>query len=128
MAIANIVLTDGQATPVDHTFIPIADGANSAWVNPTGASTVQGQEALRIEIVRGKTDTADNTARVVLVDPQEATVDGVVKKVGEVSLSINLRATPGCSAAMVNDVLAMATDLLGESAVRTSLKNFTPQL
>jgi hypothetical protein len=62
------------------------------------------------------------------VDPQEATVDGVVIKVGEVSLAINLRATPGTTAAMVNDVLAMAADLLAESAFRTSVKNFLPQI
>jgi hypothetical protein len=128
MTIANIVLTDGQATPVDHTFVPIADGASSVYVNTTGASTVQGQETLRIDINRAKTDTADNTARVVLVGPQEATVDGVVIKVGEVSLAINLRATPGTTAAMVNDVLAMAADLLAESAFRTSVKNFLPQI
>lgn len=129
MTIANIVLVDATSpTPVSHTFVPIADGATSQWINSTGALSVSGQESLKVEITRGKTDTADSTARVVLVDPQEATVDGVAKKVSEVSISINVRATPGTSPDMVNNAMEMLESLMGDTAFRDSIKYFRPQI
>lgn len=129
MTIANIVLVDATSpTPVSHTFVPIADGAISQWINSTGALSVSGQESLKVEITRGKTDTADSTARVVLVDPQEATVDGVAKKVSEVSISINVRATPGTSPDMVNNAMEMLESLMGDTAFRDSIKYFRPQI
>lgn len=129
MTIANIVLVDATSpTPVSHTFVPIADGAISQWINSTGALSVSGQESLKVEIARGKTDTADSTARVVLVDPQEATVDGVAKKVSEVSISINVRATPGTSPDMVNNAMEMLESLMGDTAFRDSIKYFRPQI
>lgn len=129
MTIASIVLVDATSpTPVSHTFVPIADGAISQWINSTGALSVSGQESLKVEITRGKTDTADSTARVVLVDPQEATVDGVAKKVSEVSISVNVRATPGTSPDMVNNAMEMLESLMGDTAFRDSIKYFRPQI
>lgn len=46
-AIANIVLADGQATPVNHTFVPLnQEGVNSSW-NDAASGIVAGFPVLR---------------------------------------------------------------------------------
>lgn len=71
MAIANVVLADAATTPVNHTFVPIADGSEPRWINSTGAQTLAGQEALSVSIVRSTADKSPHSSRVTLYDPVE---------------------------------------------------------
>lgn len=73
---ATIDLLDFEATPVTHTFTPIQDGPEAKFVSAMGATILSAQETLTVEIQRPKTDTAQQTARVVIWDPVEGTVDG----------------------------------------------------
>lgn len=72
MAIANIVIADATTpTPVNHTFVPIADGAEARYVNEAGANTLKGQETLGLDIKRASGNGNANTARLTLWDPTE---------------------------------------------------------
>lgn len=73
---ATIDLLDYEATPVTHTFTPIQDGPEAKFVSAMGATILSAQEVLTVEVLRPKTDTAQQTARVVIWDPVEGAVDG----------------------------------------------------
>lgn len=52
-AVANIVLADAQATPVNHTFIPLGPDSNGVWwFEDQSASTPIGYNRLSIELKR----------------------------------------------------------------------------
>jgi len=78
MSMSNIVVNDvSTPTPIAHTFVPVADGANAKWVNGSGAQTLKGQETLGLDIKRATDARSANTARLTLWDPTEvAAVDG----------------------------------------------------
>lgn len=126
MAIGIINLSD--TTPTVHSFTPIASGRKAQFVNQVGALTVRGQETLSVEVVRATTDAAENSARAVLVLPQEAVVDGVTVKVGEVTYSLNVRATRSISKATVLHGLAMMNDLTNETVIKDAIGSFIPMV
>jgi hypothetical protein len=69
---ANIVLADAQATPVNHTFIPIGPGANGEmFFEDQSGSTPIGYNRISVSVKRGAIGRAgdsqgDRTARVVI--------------------------------------------------------------
>lgn len=72
MAIANIVVADATTpTPVQHTFVPIQDGADAVYVNEAGAQTLAGQETLRFSVKRSTDGKSANTVRLSMWDPVE---------------------------------------------------------
>lgn len=72
MPIANVVIADATpVTPVNHTFVPIADGKNMRWVNETGANTLAGQETLSVDINRSVNAKEPHTSSVKIYDPVE---------------------------------------------------------
>lgn len=72
MAIANIVVADATTpTPVNHTFVPIADGNDAKYVNEAGAQTLAGQETIGFSVKRATDGKSANTARLTLWDPVE---------------------------------------------------------
>lgn len=75
MSMSNIVVNDGKATPLAHTFIGIADGDNARYVNQDSL-TLKGQETLGFTVKRSS-GTQASTARVTHWDPVEVTVAGV---------------------------------------------------
>lgn len=78
MPIGNIVAADATTpTPVNHTFVPIADGNNARYVNEAGAQTLAGQETISFDVNRGVNGKA-STVRQTLYDPVEVqSADGV---------------------------------------------------
>jgi len=70
-AVSNIVLTDAQATPVNHTFIPLGKDAKGVWwfEDQSGDSAI-GYNRLSISITRpsqaavGQVDKGDRVNRV----------------------------------------------------------------
>lgn len=127
MAIGIINLSDATpGTPAVHSFTPIASGRKAEFVNMAGALTVRGQETLTLEVIRAKTDNAENSARAVLVLPQEATADGVTTRVGEVSISLSVRATKSIPKQAVLNALAMMSDFTSENVVKGAIGDFVP--
>lgn len=71
---ANIVLPDGQATPVNHTFVPLGNDISPHqifWWENVSATSALGNERLSIELKRpkpstvGTASTKDRVYRVV---------------------------------------------------------------
>lgn len=72
MPIGNIVVADATTpTPVNHTFVPIADGNDAKYVNEAGAQTLAGQETIGFSIKRATDGKSANTARLTTWDPVE---------------------------------------------------------
>lgn len=72
MSIGNIVVADATTpTPVNHTFVPVQDGADARYINEAGAMTLAGQETLSFAVKRSANGKDANTVRVSLWDPTE---------------------------------------------------------
>lgn len=113
MAISNIAVNDGKATPVLHTFVPIQDGKDARYVNEAGANTLKGQETLGLSIKRADDSRSANTARLTMWDPVEVLgTDGtyVVKYGNSADLRFNF--AQGATLAERVDIVAMAINAL----------------
>lgn len=72
MAIANIVVADATTpTPVNHTFVPIADGNEARYVNDAGSQTLAGQETIGFNVKRATDGKSANVVRMTMWDPTE---------------------------------------------------------
>lgn len=62
-AVANIVLADAQATPVNHTFIPLGPDQKGVWwfEDQTGVAPI-GYSRISLELVRPKASQPGDTA------------------------------------------------------------------
>lgn len=57
-AVANIVLADAQATPVNHTFIPLGPDVNGVWwFEDQSASSALGYPRISLQLVRAAVGT-----------------------------------------------------------------------
>lgn len=122
----SIVLADAESTPVNHTFLPLQDGAEAKLVNTTGSTILSSQETLAVEITRPKTDTAQATARVVIWDPVEGTVDGQTVVLRGLSGSASFKFPPGSTLQeKKNNVRLLANALLNADVV-SAVTNSTP--
>lgn len=70
-AIANIVLSDAQATPVSHTFVPLGQQDNVNWFEDQSASSPLGYNRISISVKRAMSGTGrgvkeDGVCRVVI--------------------------------------------------------------
>lgn len=126
MAIANIVLTDGQGTPVNHTFVPVADGDNARWVNASTALIVLGQETLGVNFER-KADGASKV-RLTLWDPTEVTVNGVTTVDHGNSVTTNFSFAPSATVQEKLDLIKMNADLQAEAVIQNAVKDHIPFL
>jgi len=122
----SISLSDAAATPVAHVFTPIQNGAESKWVNATGATTIAGQETLAVEVQRAKTDAAQHKARVVLWDPFEVTVDSQTKVAHGNSIAVNITFAPGSTLQDKKDILKMMANALTNADIVSAVTNVTP--
>lgn len=62
-AVANIVLADAQATPVNHTFIPIGPDENGVWWwEDQSASAPIGYSRISMQLVRAKNPAPGSNA------------------------------------------------------------------
>lgn len=64
-AVANIVLADAQATPVNHTFIPLGPDTNGVWwFEDQGAGTSEiGWNRISIELKRPRNPAPGQTSK-----------------------------------------------------------------
>lgn len=90
-AVANIVLADAQATPVNHTFIPLGPDTEGAWwFEDQSAASPIGYNRISVKLVRpgvgaaGAVSDASRMARVkigvhtpILENVTNSTVSGV---------------------------------------------------
>lgn len=122
----SIVLADAESTPVNHTFLPLQDGAEAKLVNATGSTIISSQETLAVEITRPKTDTAQAQARIVIWDPVEGTVDGQVQVLRGLSASTSFKFPPGSSLQEKKNVVKMMANALLNADVVTAITTSSP--
>lgn len=127
MAIANIVVNDGKATPLAHTFIPVQDGAKARYVNDAGALTLKGQETLALDITRTTSSNQASTAKLSLWDPVEVTdVTGVTTVDHGSSAEARLNFAPNSTEAERTDVIMLLVNAL--TAKKSDIAKLLPQL
>lgn len=62
-AVANIVLSDAQATPVAHTFIPLGPDSKGAWwFEDQSSSNAIGYNRISLQLVRASVATQGQTS------------------------------------------------------------------
>lgn len=127
MAMPNsIVLADAESTPANHTFVPIQDGADTRLINGTGATILSGQETLAVEVIRPKTDAAQLTARVVLWDPVEGTVDGQTVVLRGSSGTASFKFPPGSTLQERKNVMKMLANACIDADIVAAVTNGIP--
>jgi hypothetical protein len=64
-AVANIVLADAQATPVNHTFIPLGPDSNGVWwfEDQSAGSAEIGWNRISVELKRPRNPAPGQTSR-----------------------------------------------------------------
>jgi len=90
-ALAPIVINDGAATPVAHTFTPVTTNGSDAVSSNRAATILSGAEQLTTSVRAPQSPTASWKIEIGLVLPTVATVDGLdqVVRSSKSSLVIN---------------------------------------
>lgn len=111
MAMSNITVNDGKATPVAHVFVGIADGDDARFVNDAAALTLKGQETLNVAIKRSTGATQASTARITMWDPVEVTdVSGVTRVDHGSSADLRWNFAPTSTEAERKDIVMMSVN------------------
>jgi hypothetical protein len=123
---SSISLADARPTPVSHVFSPIQDGPEAKFANAVGSTIISSQETLAVEVVRPKTDAAQQTARVVIWDPVEGTVDGQAVVLRGLSATASFKFPPGSTLAEKEDIVKMMANALLNADIKSAIANGTP--
>lgn len=125
-AIAALVINDGAATPVAHTFAPVTtDGSLAKWADrspsiPTGFRTIT-EEVLE--------PSGQRTAYKITLGfffPVVASVNGVDTVVRFSSAQVVFNMAPDSTLQERDDNLTYVINCLGHASVRSSVENLEP--
>lgn len=125
-AIGNIVVNDGAATPVAHTFAPVTTNGTVAELANRTATTPKGFENLQLSLAKPAGPTQAYKFRAGFYDPVEATVDGAVTVVRNNSADIRINFAPDSTSQERLDTLAMMANLLAHATVKSMVQNVEP--
>jgi hypothetical protein len=125
---SSIALADAETSPVTHTFTPIQDGEVAKFVNTTGSTIISSQETLVVEVVRPKTDAAQQTSRVVLWDPVEGTVDSQTVVLRGSSGAASFKFPPGATLQEKKNIVKMTANALLNADVVAAITTGTPMI
>jgi hypothetical protein len=126
---SNVLLTDGQGTPVVHTFTPnngqMGDKP-ATWYNKAAGTTLRLWERLESFVQLAKPGGQHrSTTRLIL--PREYT-EGSVTKTGELRGFITVQADEQVgTTANLNDLLTMMRDLIDEAITTSTHKDLNVQ-
>lgn len=124
---SNIVLADGQTTPVNHTFEPNGSFANSdatiksAWVDRTGASTELARVVMR-EDHRPSSKGSRERIRTVLEVPVVEVVNGVNVRSRLHVIDFEIRFDPGALQVERDNVAAYAKNIVASAYFQSKVK------
>lgn len=122
MALANIVLADGQATPVNRTFEVFTPqvGSTAALLNQKAAGVTKLNERLSLLLRRAEGSTSYRQV-ISLKMPR---VTDAVKGITETAhIDITVVIPDGFTAAMRADIAAYLRNLTSHPAIQTSVKD-----
>ncbi len=131
--IANLILADGQATPANHTFVPMQPQTGitpSQWLNKEAASNI-GYRKVSMFVKYVSNGTSKVTIRIA--DPVLASVPAgccVDTNTPQVAYSTFFECTfsvpYGATLQNKKDILAYARNLLGTQVVTDAVVDMTP--
>lgn len=107
----NITVADAAATPVNHTFVAVRDGADALFVNEA-ALTLKGQETLGLKVARSTNQVQAHTVRLTMWDPTEVTVGGVTSVAYGSSSDVKFNFAPNATLQDRKDIVRMMRNAL----------------
>lgn len=119
---ANIVLMDGETTPVAHIFVPSKVSDNiSTFFGP--GLTLAGREQLVITR-REPTATVAGKVNFKLVEPTEVTINGVTSVVSQELMSLDFVLSPTAVKQKRKNIRVMASNLLVSATAAAVVDDF----
>lgn len=135
-ALANIVINDGQATPVAHTFIPVGQDKNGVWMfedkaintvyNPNGIPSLYPRLSLGLTRAPYKSNTAKNRVKLVLTRPRigyDPNGNATGTAGDEPDLIIELRSNNLSTDADRNDLIKLLGNALNNTIILDAMKS-----
>lgn len=122
MALSNIILADGQATPVNRTFEVFTPqvGSNAALLNQKSSGITAMADRLNLVTKRANSNSSYHVV-LNLVVPRE--VDSITKKVERAHVEIKVVIPDGFNALMRSDLAAYTKNLLNHATIQTAIKD-----
>lgn len=125
-AIGNIVINDGKATPVAHTFAPVTTDGSAAQLANRAASIPRGFEKLNVEVRKPQSTTGSYRVQMDMEFPVVATVDGVEQVVRTSKASLVLNISQDSSTAERKDIRVLIANALQNTLVAQAIENLEP--
>lgn len=125
-AIAALVINDGAATPVAHTFNPVTtDGALAKWADRS-PSIPAGFRVLSIEVAEPAGNRTVHKVTIGLYNPTVATVNSVDTVVRFSSAQLVMNFPPDSTVQERDDTLTYYANLLANATVKSAVENLEP--
>lgn len=127
---SNIVISDGQATPVSHTFTvikPQNDASASEFRDLTRTSREQQLQITEL-VTRAKGNaTRDKVKATIVVPILRTDLGGVTKVVDYLSTRIEFTVPQICTGLEKADIVALAKNLLAHPSISAAVVDSLPQ-
>lgn len=123
--IANIVIADGQSTPVNHTFSVLAAQSGdtpSLWRDTASSTVVSGQYRMSMRVYRST--TADKVQ--IRVTMPKLSTDGTLTKVHQNLAVLDLVLPDTADIQERKDILAFMKNALANSIIIDAVYNGSP--
>lgn len=123
-AIGNLVVNDGQASPVATTFVPTSKGFGNTTEFTYRHPTVNGADT-RISYTFNRASNARKADHVRLIEvfPVTGTVDGVEQVIGESRVNVDFYVNQKMTLAQRKNMLAFIANALDVAMVKDSINN-----
>lgn len=123
---STIILADGQATPVNHNFVPLSVSPKQAIFTDRSSVTSAGNNQLVLEFDPARAGRRTNHVRVRMSYPVEHVVDGVTKVAYTARFDGKVILPEELTSAQRDDVLAFIQNALAHTDVAGYVTSLEP--
>lgn len=123
---ANIVINDGQATPVATTFAPVRISPEASLFADRSSGVSLAFRLLKIGTKLNQNGRANDSALMIFECPVTSTVNGVTTLVGVNRSRHEFSFIPASTAAMRNDMYAFVKNGLANALIQGALRDLDP--
>lgn len=123
---SNIVLADGQVTPVNHTFEPKRIAADTAVFSDRDAATSAGQKQLILGFSATSANRKTDRATMRISMPIEQVVDGVTVVAYTARISCDVVIPESMTQAQRDDLAAFFKNAAADAVVQGMITNLDP--
>lgn len=125
-AITNIVINDGESTPVAHTFAPVTTNGSIAKLASRTGSIPQNWEQMTVDVKQASSAEGAHQVRIGVGDPVEATVNGTVVQDHLSSFEIKFNLSQKSTLQERKNLLKLAYNALANATIVTVVENIEP--